>query len=108
MTRSTLPTSVFCDGKDKPSYCIDCHRQLKKPSPTGRGPVCERKAKAKPVPAYEPDLLPYDVENGIHAARYLVQVHIKQMAADAYMDVRDGFRAARERLLGWEVRNAKA
>lgn len=84
--------------------CTRCHRPLKRPTETGMGPVCAKAAKAVPVPAHERDLFGYDVDKGLHAARYRVQVHIESMAAEAYIAVRDGFRAARERLLGWEAR----
>jgi hypothetical protein len=84
------------------THCIKCHRPLRLASPDGYGPVC-RKA-VRPVPAYERDLFPYDLDRAFSAASSGVQVHIDAMAAEAYIAVRDGFRAARERLLGWEVR----
>jgi hypothetical protein len=33
---------------DRPR-CQECHRPLRRPSPTGYGPVCERRRNARPV-----------------------------------------------------------
>lgn len=84
--------------------CYRCHRPLKHASASGLGPVCERRSKVQPVPPHERDLFGYDMDKALHAASYRVQVHIDSMAAEAYIAVRNGFRGARERLLGWEVR----
>lgn len=86
------------------NICSRCHRPLKRPTETGMGPVCSKAAAAVPVPAHERDLFGYDLDKAQHAASYRVKVHVEAMAAEAYIAVRDGFRAARERLLGWEVR----
>jgi hypothetical protein len=84
--------------------CLKCHRPLKSPTPTGMGRICAAKVAAVPMPDHERDLFGYEVEKGLAAARYRLQVHIESMAAEAYVAVRDAFRAARERLLGWEPR----
>lgn len=84
--------------------CTRCHRPLKRPTETGMGPVCAKATKAQPVAAVDRDLFGYDVDKAWFAASYRVQVHINSMAAEAYIAVAHGFQAARERLLGWEVR----
>lgn len=83
--------------------CIKCHRPLRIASPDGYGPVC-RKTAAVPVPAHDRDLFGYEIEKGILAARFVVQVQIEAMGAEAYIAVARQFRAARARLLGWEAR----
>lgn len=83
------------------THCIKCHRTLKRPTPTGMGAVCARKANAQAVPAHERDLFGYEIDKAVHAARYRVQVHIESMAAEAYIAVRDEFRQARVRLGVW-------
>jgi hypothetical protein len=30
--------------------CRECHRPLRRPSPSGMGPVCERRRNARPTP----------------------------------------------------------
>jgi hypothetical protein len=84
--------------------CTRCHRPLKRPTETGMGAVCSKKAKAQPVPAHERDLFGYELDKAVRAAQYRVQVHIDGMAAAAYISVAHDFRRAREQLLGWEVR----
>lgn len=79
--------------------CTRCHRPLKRPTETGMGPVCAKASKAQPVPAHDRDLFGFEVEKGIAAARYRVQVQIEASAAEAYIAVAHQFRAARERLL---------
>ena len=80
------------------THCIRCHRPLKHPTATGLGPVCERKAKAVPVPAHERDLFGYDVDKAVHHAKYQLQIHIAVLTEDAHQAIRRGFRDARERL----------
>lgn len=36
--------------EDEPPQCAACHRALKRPSPSGYGPVCERKLHRRPAP----------------------------------------------------------
>lgn len=88
------------------SVCIKCRRPLRIASPDGYGPVCRKTAAAIPVPAYEPDLFGLDLDRAFDAAQFQVDLRIAVMAAEAYIAVAHGFRAARERLLGWEVRHA--
>jgi hypothetical protein len=35
--------------EDEPPQCAACHRALKHPSPSGYGPVCERKLHGRPA-----------------------------------------------------------
>jgi hypothetical protein len=83
--------------------CIKCHRPLKAATETGMGPVCSARY-AKPVAPHERDLFGYDTEKAAEAARYRVGVLIDGLAEDARAAVRDGFHAARVRLLGWRAR----
>lgn len=79
-------------------HCTRCHRPLKRPTETGMGDVCARKAKAVPVPAHERDLFGYDLGKAEQAARYRLEVHVAVLVEDAHQAVRRGFRAARERM----------
>ena len=81
------------------THCIRCHRPLKRPTETGMGEVCARKAKEVPVPDHERDLFGYDIEKAVQAARYRLSVFIGTATVDAHIAVRRGFRAARERLV---------
>lgn len=81
------------------THCIRCHRPLKRPTETGMGEVCARKAKEVPVPDHERDLFGYSIERAVAAAEYRIGVHIAVLVEDAHQAMRRSFRAARERLV---------
>ena len=81
------------------THCIRCGRTLKRPTETGMGSTCARKAQAVPVPDHDRDLFGYDIEKAVQAARYRLSVFIGSAAVEAHIAVRRGFRVARERLL---------
>lgn len=83
------------------TVCIRCHRPLKQPTETGMGATCSKRAQAQAVPAHERDLFGYSIDLAVAAALYRLQVHVDSMAAEAQMEVRKGFHAARVLLLGW-------
>lgn len=82
------------------THCIRCHRPLKRPTETGMGPVCARRAPA-PLPAEERGLFGYDIAKASEAARQRVAVHIEMAALDAHMALRRAFRQARVQLGVW-------
>lgn len=82
------------------TICTRCHRPLTRPTTTGMGPVCSKRA-APPVPAHERDLFGYDVAKAADAALYRVQVVVDGMVAEAHVAVRREFAAARRRLGVW-------
>lgn len=62
------------------------------------GPVCTRRS-APAVPGHERDLFGYDIEKATSAAMYRLGVCIESAAAEAAIEIRHEFAAAR-RLLG--------
>lgn len=82
------------------NICARCHRPLRKPSIGGFGPVCAKAA--TPTPPVERDLFGYDIEGAALAARARLAEFIDARAAQAWYEVRAGFKAARARV--WEVR----
>lgn len=81
--------------------CIRCHRPLKRPSESGMGPVCAKKAGVEPVREHERDLFGYDLEKAHRAALYRVNVLIESLTAEAHAAVRKSFREARVLLGVW-------
>lgn len=84
------------------THCIRCRRPLKKPTESGMGPVCARRAPPAPV-REERNLFGYDVEKAAHVARAAVAVQIEQQAIAAHSALRAQFRAARVRLGVWSA-----
>jgi hypothetical protein len=78
------------------THCIRCHRPLKRPTPSGMGPVCEKAS--KPAPEYERDLLGYDIDKACEVARERIAIVIESLAVDAQIALRRAFRQARARL----------
>jgi hypothetical protein len=78
--------------------CVKCHRPLKRePGPDGLGPVCAKAA--KPIPAGERDLFGYNITAGAEAATKRLRILVSVLAAQARIDTREAFKAARGRLL---------
>jgi hypothetical protein len=75
--------------------CIKCHRPLKHPGVDGRGPTCAKKA--QPSPDGERDLFGYDIEKAAVGALLRTRVIINVLAAQARIDLREAFKAARGR-----------
>jgi hypothetical protein len=77
--------------------CVKCHRPLKRePGPDGLGPVCAKAA--KPIPAGERDLFGFDIEKAVLSAGLRTRVFVSVLAAQARIDLREAFAAARVRL----------
>jgi hypothetical protein len=81
--------------------CSKCHRPMNAASESGLGPVCARKAKARPIPAHERDLFGYDPCKAEIAACARLKVSIDSAAVMAHFAVRDGFNVARRALGVW-------
>jgi len=77
--------------------CIRCSRPLKNPAHDGMGPTCYAKA-AKPIPAGERDLFGFDIEKAVLSAGLRTRVFVSVLAAQARIDLREAFAAARVRL----------
>jgi hypothetical protein len=77
--------------------CSQCHRPMLHATPDGIGPVCRKKAGSA---CDERDLFGFDIDRAIAAARDRVKAFIDSRTRAAKWAARDGFRAARERLLG--------
>lgn len=73
------------------TVCQRCNRPLKRPTDTGLGPVCARRA---PPPAIEPDLFGVDAERALESVRSLVEFR----ADEAHRAVKVEFQKARERM----------
>jgi hypothetical protein len=74
--------------------CQDCNRPMLHATKSGRGPVCEKRA-AIAKANDERDLF-----GDVSKAQARVKAFIDSRARAAKWAARDGFRAARERLLG--------
>lgn len=81
------------------SYCANCHRPLRLPSPDGLGPKCRKTA--KPIPEVGRDLFGFDVAASCEAALERLRLHIEASAAGARIGLRSEFAAARRRLGVW-------
>lgn len=78
------------------SYCVNCHRPLRLPTPDGLGPKCRKTA--KPIPEVERDLFGFDVPAAALAAVERLRALIEASAAGARIELRHEFAAARRRL----------
>jgi hypothetical protein len=77
--------------------CLKCHRPLKNaPGPHGMGPTCEKTA--KPIPEVGRDLFGFDADSAAKAAGLRTRVFVNVRAAQARIDLREAFKAARQRL----------
>lgn len=80
--------------------CSRCNRPLKhEPGPDGLGPTCAKQA--KPLPVHERDLFGFVPALAAEAATARLKVLVNVLAAQARIDLRDAFAAARRRLGVW-------
>ena len=76
-------------------HCIRCGRAMKAATPTGLGRVCAKRVPAPP--AYERDLLGFDLDAAVDAARERIAVAIDEATRGARIATRQAFRQARDR-----------
>jgi hypothetical protein len=81
--------------------CIKCHRKLTREPIDGMGPRCFAKAGKPAIPAHERDLFGFDIEKAATSASLRTRVLVNVLAAQARIDLRDAFAAARRRLGVW-------
>lgn len=82
------------------TVCLRCHRPLTRPTESGFGPVCAKAV--APVPTVERDLFGYDIQAAALAAQVRLVEFIDARAAQAWHEVRAGFKTSRAQV--WEAR----